>query len=109
MTVNPNPDGPLRNIIGGFKLVIKGTSRQGEFNALHDPGDCNCDPLQLDSKTIPISKLINVKHIIHSDKIIFNNCFKQTRRYHQGQSSGRKTFYDRSHFLSTKRIAVETF
>lgn len=57
MTVNPNPEGPLRNIIGGFKLVIKGTSRQGEFNALHDPGDCICDPLQLDSKKTKLGKL----------------------------------------------------
>lgn len=50
LTVNPKPEGPLRNIIGGFKLVIKGTSRQGEFNALLDPGDFACDPLQLVSK-----------------------------------------------------------
>lgn len=36
-------------MIGGFKLVINGTSRQGEFNALHDPGDFICNPLLLDS------------------------------------------------------------
>lgn len=64
MTVNPNPEGPLRNIIGGFKLVISGTSRQGEFNALQDPGDFTCDPLLLDSKkNIYISiTTINVLH-----------------------------------------------
>jgi len=50
LTVNPNPQGPLRNIVGGFKLVIKGTSRLGEFNALHDPtGDLICVPLLLQS------------------------------------------------------------
>jgi len=48
--VNPNPEGPLRSIVGGFKLVIKGTSGQGEFRALHDPtGDLACGPLKLHS------------------------------------------------------------
>jgi hypothetical protein len=54
LTVKPKPEGPRRNIIGGFKLVIKGTSRQGEFNALHDPGDFICDPL-LDSIAMRVS------------------------------------------------------
>lgn len=115
LTVNPKPEGPLRNIIGGFRLV--GTSRQGEFNALHDPGDFICNPLLLDSKTTRVrytliliySTVNEPPHWSRLDYYYFSIIVLHTRRYHQRQSSGRKTFDDGSCPLTAEGIARGIF